>query len=288
MADQPHDEKYAYVGKDLGSKEFLTTDAIMENYFNGLGVDHSYYSAGSVYDQKVAPTMTLTEIYGIEEARMPNNFGNLWMRQEWEMNSPILPDQKYNVTSSVLDIYEHRNRDVVLLHISLWSPDGDLISQGRHHQSFMKDQTTGTVSLRDPKAKGGVRKFNVPDGELVEGDPHTISLEMCGTFFHGNANYHTNKEAAEELGFQEVVVGGRMTMSYVGDLMDRQFGKAWYESGKMDIKFTNITWPEDTIIPKAVVTDETTENGETRSNMAVWVEKEDGTVVIVGTASIKA
>ena len=83
MADQPHDEKYAYVGKDLGSKEFLTTDAIMENYFNGLGVDHSYYFAGSVYDQKVAPTMTLTEIYGIEEARMPNNFGNLWMRQEW-------------------------------------------------------------------------------------------------------------------------------------------------------------------------------------------------------------
>lgn len=288
MANQPHAEKYAYIGKDLGTKNFLTTDAILENYFTGLGVDQSYYFEGSIYDRKVAPTMTLTEVYDIEAARMPNNFGNLWIRQQWDMNNPIIPGQQYNVTSRVLDIYEHRRRDVVIIQISLWSSDGDLIASGHHHQSFMKDQTFGRVSLRDPNAKSGARKFNVPDGELVEGNSHTISLEMCGTFFHGNANYHTNKEAAEELGFKEVVVGGRMTMSYIGDLMDRRFGKTWYESGKMDIKFINITWPEDTITPKAVIIDETTEDGESRANMAVWVEKEDGTVVIVGTASIKA
>jgi hypothetical protein len=37
-----------------------------------------------------------------------------------------------------------------------------------------------------------------------------------------------------------------------------------------------------------VVTDETVVDGEKRANVAVWVEKEDGTVVIVGTASVKA
>ncbi|MCH8311317.1 MAG: hypothetical protein IIB17_12595 [Chloroflexi bacterium] len=176
----------------------------------------------------------------------------------------------------------------MLQQVSLWSLDGELMAQGHHHQSYMQDQTSGRVALRDPKSKGGVRRFSVPDGELVEGDPHSISLEMCGTFFHGNSNYHTSKEAAEELGFDQVVVGGRMTMSYVGDMLDRRFGKAWYESGKMDIKFTNITWPGDIVTPKAVITDETTENGEKRANIALWVEKEDGTVVIVGTASVKA
>lgn len=219
---------------------------------------------------------------------MPNNFGNLWIRQQWEINNPIIPGQEYNVTSKVMDIYDHRNRDIVLQQVSLWSPDGELMAQGRHHQSYMQDQTSGRVALRDPKAKGGVRTFNVPDGEFVEGSPHAISLEMCGTFFHGNANYHTNIDAANELGFDEVVVGGRMTMSYVGDLLDRHFGKAWYEGGKMDLKFTNITWPGDSVIPKAVVTDETVVDGEKRANVAVWVEKEDGTVVIVGTASVKA
>ena len=262
---------------------------MLANYYDGLEVEDSYYSAGSIYDQAVAPTMTLTEVdTGFRGAGMPNNFGNLWIRQQWEINNPIIPGQEYNVTSKVMDIYDHRNRDIVLQQVSLWSPDGELMAQGHHHQSYMQDQTSGRVALRDPKAKGGVRTFDVPDGEFVEGSPHAISLEMCGTFFHGNANYHTNIDAANELGFDEVVVGGRMTMSYVGDLLDRHFGKAWYEGGKMDLKFTNITWPGDSVIPKAVVTDETVVDGEKRANVAVWVEKEDGTVVIVGTASVKA
>jgi len=289
MADQQRDENFAYAGKDLGSRTFSTTSEMFANYYDGLEVEDSYYSAGSIYDQAVAPTMTLTEVdTGFRGAGMPNNFGNLWIRQQWEINNPIIPGQEYNVTSKVMDIYDHRNRDIVLQQVSLWSPDGELMAQGRHHQSYMQDQTSGRVALRDPKAKGGVRTFNVPDGEFVEGSPHAISLEMCGTFFHGNANYHTNIDAANELGFDEVVVGGRMTMSYVGDLLDRHFGKAWYEGGKMDLKFTNITWPGDSVIPKAVVTDETVVDGEKRANVAVWVEKEDGTVVIVGTASVKA
>ena len=289
MADQQHDENFAYAGKDLGSRTFATTDEMLENYYDGLEVEDSFYNAGSIYEQAVAPSMTLTEVdTGFRGAGMPNNFGNLWIRQQWDINAPIIPDQEYNVTSKVLDIYDHRNRDIVLQQVSLWSPDGELMAQGHHHQSFMQDQTSGRVALRDPKAKGGVRKFAVPDGEYIEGTPHVVSLEMCGTFFHGNANYHTNKEAAEELGFEEVVVGGRMTMSYVGDLMDRHFGKAFYEGGRMDLKFTNITWPGDTVIPKAVITDETVVDGEKRQNVAVWVEKEDGTVVIVGTASVKA
>ena len=289
MADQQRDENFAYAGKNLGSRTFSTTDEMLANYYDGLDVEDSYYSAGSIYDQAVAPTMTLTEVdTGFRGAGMPNNFGNLWIRQQWEINNPIIPGQEYNVTSKVMDIYDHRNRDIVLQQVSLWSPDGELMAQGRHHQSYMQDQTSGRVALRDPKAKGGVRTFNVPDGEFVEGSPHAISLEMCGTFFHGNANYHTNIDAANELGFDEVVVGGRMTMSYVGDLLDRHFGKAWYEGGKMDLKFTNITWPGDSVIPKAVVTDETVVDGEKRANVAVWVEKEDGTVVIVGTASVKA
>ena len=289
MADQQRDENFAYAGKNLGSRTFSTTDEMLANYYDGLEIEDSYYSAGSIYDQAVAPTMTLTEVdTGFRGAGMPNNFGNLWIRQQWEINSPIIPGQEYNVTSKVLDIYDHRNRDIVLQQVSLWSPDGELMAQGHHHQSYMQDQTSGRVALRDPKAKGGVRRFNVPDGEFVEGSPHAISIEMCGTFFHGNANYHTNIDAANELGFDEVVVGGRMTMSYVGDLLDRHFGKAWYEGGKIDLKFTNITWPGDSVIPKAVVTDETVVDGEKRANVAVWVEKEDGTVVIVGTASVKA
>ena len=121
MADQQRDENFAYAGKDLGSRTFSTTSEMLANYYDGLEVEDSYYSAGSIYDQVVAPTMTLTEVdTGFRGAGMPNNFGNLWMRQQWEINNPIIPGQEYNVTSKVMDIYDHRNRDIVLQQVSLW------------------------------------------------------------------------------------------------------------------------------------------------------------------------
>ena len=285
MSNVSNDPDEARIGKDLGSRDFIADDTILDDYYDGLEVDSEWYSTHP-YGTPVAPSMTLSAVDGgFTGGGFKNSFGNLWMRQQWKINAPIVPGQGYTASSKVVDIYEHRNRTLVNSEVTLWSPEGEATAVGHHHQSYLLSQSSGKVALRDPKAKGGARRFHVPEGDLIEGDPHTISLEMCGIFFHGNANYHTDKRAAEELGFEEVVVGGRMTMSYIGDLMDRHFGKGWFEGGELDIKFTNIVWPDDVVIAKAVITDEAAENGSRRANAAVWMEKEDGTVAIVGMAS---
>ena len=287
MPHVSNDPEEAHIGKDLGSMEFVADDRILNDYFVGLDIDEGWYDHHP-YGFTIAPSMTLSSADVIfPGGGFKNAFGNLWMRQQWTMNAPIIPGLWYEATSRVVDIYEHRNRTLVNSEVVLWSPDGDAMAVGNHHQSYLLTQTSGKVALRDPKTKGGVRRFTIPEGDLVEGEPHRISLEMCGTFFHGNANYHTDRRAAEELGFEDVVVGGRMTMSYVGDLMDRNFGKGWFEGGVLDIKFTNIVWPDDVVTPRVVITDETADNGNRRTNGSVWMEKEDGTVVIVGTFSAR-
>ena len=280
------DPQEAYPGKDLGSRDFIATDEILSNYYEGLQIDPAWYTDQSPYGSAVAPSMTLTAADGgFPGSGFKNNFGTLWMRQEWDSFKPIIPGERYRATSKVVNVYEHRNRTVVNQQVTLLTPDGEMTAQGHHHQSFLLDQSSGKVQLRDPKAKEGARRFLVPDGEALESTSHVITLEMCGSFFHGNANYHTDKEAARELGFEEVVVGGRMTLSYLGDLMDKRFGRGWYEGGRLDVKFTNIVWPGDRVIAQGVVTDSVTENGGTRAKVAIWMEKEDGTVVIVGTTS---
>ena len=285
MVGHTHDSEEAYPGKDLGSRHFVASDEMLANYFDGLELDRTWYSEESPYGQPVAPTMTLADVDGgFSGARFKNTFGNLWMRQKWDIRAPITPGQEYRVTSKIVDVYQHRNRTVTKQQVTLWSSDNEVMAQGHHHQSYLLDQSSGWVQLRDPSKKEGARRFAVPEGDLIEGDPCSISLEMCGTFFHGNANYHTNKEAAEELGFTDVVVGGKMTISLIGDMMDRYFGKGWYEGGSLDIKFANIVWPDDTVTAKAVITDESPEDGGRSANLAVWMEKQDGTVVIVGTA----
>jgi len=55
----------------------------------------------------------------------------------------------------------------------------------------------------------------------------------------------------------------------------------FYEGGTLDIKFTNIVWPDERVTAKGVITDER----DGKANVTVWMEKDDGTVVIVGSAS---
>jgi acyl dehydratase len=275
------DPSEAYAGKDLGSREFVCTERILGDYLEGLRIDSSRYADGAR-----TPWMILSDVDGgFPGTGFKNNFGNLWMRQEWDSRIAIAQGAQYTVTSTIEDIYEWRGRTVVKQIVNLWSPAGELMAQGTHHQSYLLNQSSGKVKLRDPKKKEGARKFAVPDGERIPTVDRTIDLEMCGLFFHGNRNYHTDKRASEELGFEEVVVGGKMTMSLIGEMLETRFGDGLYEGGKLDIKFTNIVWPSDHVTAKGVITDRVPENGSTRAELSVWMEKDDGTVVIVGTAS---
>ena len=191
----------------------------------------------------------------------------------------------YEKVQSIIHADNNGLTTLELNDIKVVPPDDEIIVRGTHHQSYLLNQSSGKVALRDPQSKEGIRKFTVPDGDAIESVERTIDLEMCGVFFHGNRNYHTDKQASEELGFEEVVVGGKMTMTLVGDMLEKRFGTGFYRGGRLDIKFTNIVWPDEHLTANGVITDRVKENGDTRANVKVWMEKDDGTVVIVGTAS---
>jgi len=270
-----------YAGKALGELPFTCTPTMIDNFCEGIAVDRGRYREPTDWAKPVAPAMIVGEMdFGFDGARFDNAFGNLWMRQEWEFHQAIFQDRDYRRTSTVLDVYDWRNRSVVKQEVNVL--DGEtLVARGIHHQSFLLGQSSGKVALRDPKKKEGVRKFDVPAGVPIESMDRTVDLEMCGVFFHGRRSYHTDKQASEELGFEEVVVGGKMTMAMIGQMLEQHFGRGYYEGGTLDVKFTNIVWPDDHVTAKGVITRE--EAG--KAHIAVWMEKDDGTVVIVGGAT---
>ena len=278
-----HHSDEAFVGKELEPRLFEISKKTVNDYFEGLKVDRSVYENIGSEDKLVTPSMVIIDAESISGASFRNNFGNLWMRQEVDFHAPLPTDERLNVSSKVLDIYEWRNRTIVLQESEIFNEKKELLGAMRHHQSYLLDQNSGKVALRKPSEKEGVRKFDVPKGELLEPVSSEIDLEMCGTFFHGNKNYHTDKRASEELGFEEVVVGGKMTISYIGDMLDRTFGERWYNGGKLDVKFTNIVWPGDRVTARGVIADES-DSSEGSTEVRVWMEKEDGTVTIVGNA----
>lgn len=268
-----------YVGKPLSDTRFTIDDVVLNDYRTGLKLDMD--SNGHI------PVMIATGVDNayFAEIAFPYQIGHLWMRQEWELHHPLKVNYAYHVSGEITDIYDKRDRQVVKYRVDLADEDRSLVVRTYHHQSFLRERISGeSVELRDPTKKPGARKFVVPEGKRFGGLAKTITKEMCGVFFHGNSNYHTDDEAAKELGFQRVVVGGRMTMAYAGTVLEDYFGDAWITTGKLDLKFTNPCWCDDLVTVHGVELAE--QSDPNRRQAFVWMQKTDDSIVFVAEASV--
>ena len=272
------------VGKQLPKKNFTVTDALLNDYFEGLDLERSNFDVGKA----PVPTMIATDADNyFGESAFSQQRGHLWMRQEWTFSKPMQAGAHYQTEAHIEDIYKKRNRTLVNTAITMKDAWGDHVLTANHHQSFLLDDPVEQVEFREPSKKQGARKFIVPEGTPLEGFEKKITLGMCGQYFHGSKSYHTDKQASLELGFQEVVVGGRMTMAYVGHLLETNCGDRWFKTGKLDVKFTNPCWPNDVISIKGVATG-TIDDDPSREGIFAWIEKDGGTVVLIANASVAA
>ncbi|MYJ01419.1 MAG: hypothetical protein F4102_03805, partial [Chloroflexi bacterium] len=249
-------------GVDLGSAQIVIDERALDDYYQGLELNRPQ-------DRVSAPSMVAANADMSTRMYFENAFGNLWLRQEWDFRKPLAAGATYEASGRSVDIYQRRDRSVILTETVLKDEAGHVAVVQRHHQSFVLDQSEGQVTLRDPSKKEGARTYSLPKGEPFGPIVRTITLEMCGSFFHGDRNYHTDKQASEELGFTDVVVGGKMTMSLLGELLDQRFGDAWKSSGKLLVKFTNIVWPNETVTVKGVLQGPN-EDDPARRDIACW------------------
>ena len=266
-------------GVDLGSSAIEVDETALSDYFEGLELNRPA-------DLTSAPSMVAANADLSTRMHYRNDFGNLWLRQEWDFRLPLKPGARYETSAKSIDVYDRRDRSVILTETVLKDESGDVAVAMRHHQSFVLYQSEGEVTLRDPSKKEGAKSYALPEGEAFGPLVRTITLEMCGSFFHGDRNYHTDKQASEELGFTDVVVGGKMTMSLIGELLDQRFGDAWKSSGKLLVKFANIVWPNETVSVKGVLQG-VNEDDPDRRNIACWVEKDNGVIAVVAEGSLK-
>lgn len=270
-----------FVGKELSKRTFTLDAAVIGDYYKGLQLEPTA-------DALIPSTLASEPDNGyFTEIAFPYHIGHLWMRQQWQLFGPLEAGQSYEVGGRITDIYDRRDRTVVCYQVELTSK-GQRVLLTHHHQSFLTEEVLSDhVEFRDPAKKPGARKFDVPTGEPFGGLTRTITLQMCGDYFHGDANYHTDADASLALGFKDVVVGGRMTMAYAATILEERFGDAWWQSGRFDLKFTNPVWTNDTVIARGVVTGQDPEDAE-RTHAFVWLEKPDDTIVLIANASVRA
>jgi acyl dehydratase len=96
---------------------------------------------------------------------------------------------------------------------------------------------------------------------------------------------HTD-EYAQELGLEGGIAEGPIIfeMALLETLVNF-FGESFFSSGVVDAKFTAPVYLGDTVAGKAKVRQKVVDDSGTRLVLDVQVEKQDGSLTIVGTAS---
>lgn len=287
----------ATVGRHCGSNEYEVTKDVVSFYADALD-DHHPLQA-----EYAPPLLYHSECYKfVGEWYLKNLFGNLHMQQDWWIFQPIPVGSRVRTRSTIIDRYQKRGRDIVLNETDVFDAvDGRLLVRGHTHQSFLPPREDEEGKQHDAGEGGGGFVVDEKTAEQKKKAPRppfptatgpdlpstvtTVDERRCWMFSGPGRNYHTDREQAKKLGFPNIVVQGMMSTCFVSRVMQDHFGMGWLQGGQMSVKLTNVLWVDETVTTHAKVREQVREGTRTRVHCDVWVDKQDGTKVILGSAS---
>ena len=291
MSAQIFEKSEVYVGRDYGGATYEITPELVAAYIAGTGDDNPWYRDSSPLGGPLAPALILhSAVYRTVEWYLPNIYGNLHSRQEWELFAPVRVGERLTTRSVIIDRYLKRDREYLVNEVVVGNAaTGQIVSRSRTHQSFLianPPRAEGFVVDR-AREKDSKRSFHVGarGGEPIEAPMRQVTEAMCMAFSGPARNYHTDRSKAIELGFPEIVVQGMLSVCMVAEMMTRRFGLGFLAGGKMDLRLVNVLWGNDTTGPRGLVVERRPEGKRMRAEVEVWCEKVDGTKTVVGTAS---
>ncbi len=278
-----------YVGRYYGQHEIDITPELVRRYAESVEDHNPWYAGESPWRGPVAPPLVLhSEVYRYAGWYLPNVYGNLHAKQEWELYQPVAVGERVATRSTIVDRYVKRDREYVVNEVACFGQDGRMLNRGRTHQSFLLDSSGGGVVVDKEREKRSDRRFEVGADVIVEELPELVkqvSLEMCQKFSGPAKNYHNDIEEARKLGFPDIVVQGMMSLCFLSEMMTGRYGAGWYVGGRMNVNLVNVLWQSEQVSCRGAVREVTPEGSRRRAHLQVWCEKADGTKTVVGTAS---
>jgi acyl dehydratase len=276
----------AHVGRHCGSNSYVITPEVVAFYADALD------DPSPLYARVAPPLLHHSECYKfVGDWYLKNLFGNLHAQQDWELFGAIPIGASVRSRSTIVARYPKRGRDYVVNETDVCdAADGRLLVRGRTHQSFLpprehQGEAGFVVDEKTSKSKAPRPPFPTATGPELTPVKKTVDARRCWMFSGPGRNYHTDREQAEKLGFPNIVVQGMMTTCFVSQVMQDHFGMGWVAGGKMSVKLTNVLWVDESVTAYARIREEVPEGQATRVHCDVWVEKDDGTRVLIGEAS---
>src|SRR5207237_10937929 len=126
------------------------------------GDDNPWYRGESPIAGPVAPALILhSAVFRRHDWYLPNIFGNLHARQQWEGFAPIRPGDTLHSRSVIIDRYTKRDREYVVNECLLLNAEGQVLQRSRRHQSFLLAQGGSGFAVARGRGTSATGSFKV-------------------------------------------------------------------------------------------------------------------------------
>jgi hypothetical protein len=246
-------EDNIYVGKDLGWRELDTSPAAVEEYIAVSSDDNAWYRSDSPFGAPVLPaTFFHFQAFRHNPGWFPSvTYGTLFARLRWQWARPLIAGEPARSHAWISEILRKGERWHITCDVDIYGPGDAIAIRTRTTQTFLVDtEYRGLVRAPDTVRQRRTSASPVPDGTgSIELTPlkRFVTVEMCERFFGGTRNYHTDTEESKKMGFGDIVVGGPMSVCYIGDMLTRNVGRDLFIGSDLDIRFVDILWPNNEI-----------------------------------------
>jgi 3-hydroxybutyryl-CoA dehydratase len=99
----------------------------------------------------------------------------------------------------------------------------------------------------------------------------------------GTGLIHIDPEFAKKTRFQSTLAHGILLIAYISEMMKNNFGKPWFNSGDMEIRFVGPAKPGDTLVTRGKIHKTGVIQNQTQITCLVWIENQCGEKVAEGT-----
>lgn len=231
----------------------------------------------------------------------PNSIIGLHTQEELWFHNPVFAGEKVTLEGEYVDKYVKRDKGYVVMNAEARGEDGRLLVRHRGIEIMRVNVGSvvakGTEKKIENKVTGEFDKSLTPAKEASEdidiGTPiqsvsKTTSQEQASVFSWVGKyfkNIHNDLDAAKRAGLELPLVQGQQQVGYLTEMLVSFFGKSWFTSGWIKVKFIHPVTVGETVTARGVVKEKLKENGKTKLNLEIWVENSEGKLTTVGWAS---
>ncbi len=97
---------------------------------------------------------------------------------------------------------------------------------------------------------------------------------------------HLDAEFASHSTFGRIVVHGMLVLAFISEMLTKEFGRDWLDSGRLKVRFRAPVYPGDQVVTFGEVKGITNSEDGSKVNCTVGCRKVDGEDVITGEASL--